>query len=57
MSEPLPSADPLPGPPPAEPLTKEQLWRQRLDRFHQSGLSAREGIPLPTFYGWKGNGR
>jgi hypothetical protein len=58
MSEPFTSADPLPGPPPAAPLTKEQLWRRRLDRFRQSGLSAREfcaqeGLALPTFYGWK----
>jgi hypothetical protein len=36
----------------------EQLWRDRLDRFHKSGLSARafcarERFPESAFYFWK----
>jgi transposase len=36
----------------------EKLWRDRLDRFHNSGLSvrafcARERLPESAFYFWK----
>jgi hypothetical protein len=58
MSEPLVPAQSPTCPAPAARPAKELLWRQRLDRFSQSGLSAREfcareGIALPTFSGWK----
>jgi transposase len=52
MSE---SLDLTPSP---EPLTKRQLWQQRLQRFQNSGLSvkdfcASEGVSVPSFYSWK----
>ena len=36
----------------------EELWRQRLQRFERSGLSAvafcaKEGVSAPSFYAWR----
>ncbi len=38
--------------------TKALQWTRRLERFHDSGLNAkqfcaREGVSLPSFYQWK----
>src|SRR5262245_7241702 len=37
---------------------REDLWRQRLQRFERSGLSAvtfcaQEGVSAPSFYAWR----
>jgi hypothetical protein len=39
-------------------VSKERLWRERLDRYRQSGVSvaafcAGEGVSLAAFYGWQ----
>jgi hypothetical protein len=51
-------SEPLSSPPPVEPLSKRQLWQQRLERFQNSGLSvkdfcASEGVSVPSFYSWR----
>jgi transposase len=45
---------------PGRPLgpALEDLWRQRLQRFERSGLSAvafcaKEGVSAPSFYAWR----
>jgi len=53
MPAPL-SARPGRRPDPALP----DLWRQRLQRFERSGLSAvafcaKEGVSVPSFYAWR----
>jgi hypothetical protein len=39
-------------------VSKERMWRERLDRYRQSGVSvaafcAGEGVSLAAFYGWQ----
>ncbi len=39
-------------------VSKERMWRERLDRYRQSGVSvaafcAAEGVSLAAFYGWQ----
>ncbi len=39
-------------------VSKERMWRERLDRYRQCGVSvaafcAAEGVSLAAFYGWQ----
>jgi hypothetical protein len=39
-------------------VSKDRMWRERLDRYRQSGVSvaafcAGEGVSLAAFYGWQ----
>ena len=39
-------------------VSKDRMWRERLDRYRQSGVSvaafcAAEGVSLAAFYGWQ----
>src|SRR5262245_920834 len=53
----------MPAPLPARPGRRpdpalQDLWRQRLQRFERSGLSAvafcdQEGVSVPSFYAWR----